>query len=57
MRCVSVEGQADYVLAHATSHALDYDLDRHGVSVIDAQNNGNPATFAALAKPNAQSVP
>lgn len=26
------------------------DLEQHSVSVIDAQNNGNPATFAALAR-------
>ena len=25
-------------------------MDSHGVAVIDAQNNGNPATFAALAR-------
>ena len=49
-RWLIVEGQADYLLAHAIAHALDYNLDRHGVSVIDAQNNGNPATFAALAR-------
>lgn len=49
-RWLIVEGQADYLIVHAVAHALDYDLDRHGVSVIDAQNNGNPATFAALAR-------
>ena len=49
-RWLIVEGQVDYLLVHATAYALDYDLDRHGVSVIDAQNNGNPATFAALAR-------
>ncbi len=49
-RWLIVEGQADHLLVHAIAHALDYDLDRHGVSVIDAQNNGNPATFAALAR-------
>ena len=49
-RWMFVEGQADYLLVHAVAYALDYDLDRHGVSVIDAQNNGNPATFAALAR-------
>ena len=49
-RWLIVEGQADYLLVHAIAHAMDYDLDRHGVSVIDAQNNGNPATFAALAR-------
>ena len=49
-RWLIVEGQADYLLVHAMAHALEYDLDQHGVSVIDAQNNGNPATFAALAR-------
>ncbi len=45
-----VEGQTDYLLVHAIAHALDYDLDQHSISVIDAQNNGDPATFAALAR-------
>ena len=45
-----VEGQADYLIVHALASALEYDLDAHGVSVIDAQNNGSPATFAALAR-------
>ena len=49
-RWLIVEGQADYLIVHAVAHALDYDLDQHGVSVVDAQNNGNPATFAALAR-------
>ena len=49
-RWLIVEGQSDYLIVHAIAHALDYDLDRHGVSVIDAQNNGSPATFAALAR-------
>lgn len=49
-RWLIVEGQTDHLLAHAIAHALDYDLDRHGVSVIDAQNNGTPAPFAALAR-------
>ena len=49
-RWLIVEGQADYLIVHAVAHALDYDLDQHGVAVIDAQNNGNPATFAALAR-------
>ena len=48
-RWLIVEGQAEYLLVHAVAQALDYDFDRHGVSVIDAQNNGNPAIFAALA--------
>ena len=49
-RWLIVEGQADYLIVHAVAHAMDYDLDEHGVSVIDAKNNGNPATFAALAR-------
>lgn len=49
-RWLIVEGQADYLLVHAVAHALDYDFDRHGVSVIDAKNNGDPVAFAALAR-------
>ena len=49
-RWLLVEGQADYMVAHALAYALDYDLDSRGVSVIDVQNNGSPATFAALAR-------
>lgn len=49
-RWLLVEGQSDYLIVHAVAHSLDYDLDQHGVSVIDAQNNGNPAIFAALAR-------
>lgn len=49
-RWLIVEGQADYLIIHALADAMDYDLDSHGVSVIDAQNNGNPATFAVLAR-------
>lgn len=45
-----VEGQAEYTLVHALAHELGYDLDEHGVAVIDAQNNGNPQIFAALAR-------
>jgi len=49
-RWLIVEGQADFLIVHAMANALDYDLDEHGVSVIDAQNNGSPATFAVLAR-------
>ena len=45
-----VEGQADYLMVHALAHAMRYDLDWQGVSVIDAQNNGSPQAFAALAR-------
>lgn len=50
-----VEGQAEYHLVHAMARELGYDLDEHGVAVIDAMNNGHPATFAALAR--ALSIP
>lgn len=49
-RWLIVEGQADFLIAHALAHAMDYDFDQHGVAVIDAQNNGNPTTFATLAR-------
>ena len=45
-----VEGQADHLIVHALAHAMRYDLDWQGVSVIDAQNNGSPKAFAALAR-------
>ena len=54
-RWMIVEGQADYLIVHALARALDHDLDDHGVSVIDAKNNGSPDTFAALAR--ALSIP
>jgi putative ATP-dependent endonuclease of the OLD family len=54
-RWLIVEGQAEYLLMHAIGRELGYDLDEHGVAVIDAKNNGNPATFAALAR--ALSIP
>ena len=49
-RWMIVEGQADYLIVHALAHSMGYDLDEHGVSVIDAQNNGKPETFAVLAR-------
>jgi putative ATP-dependent endonuclease of OLD family len=49
-RWLIVEGQAEYLLVHGLGRGLGYDLDEHGVSVIDAKNNGNPDTFAALAR-------
>ena len=45
-----VEGQCEYKLAHGIARGLGYDLDEHGVSVIDFQNNGNPEIFVALAR-------
>lgn len=49
-RWLIVEGQAEYTILHALAHELGYDLDEYGVAVIDAQNNGNPQIFAALAR-------
>ena len=49
-RWMIVEGQAEYLIVHALAHRLAYDLDEHGVSLVDAQNNGNPVTFARLAR-------
>jgi putative ATP-dependent endonuclease of OLD family len=49
-RWMIVEGQADFLIVHALAEAMQYDLDEHGVSLIDAQNNGSPATFAVLAR-------
>jgi putative ATP-dependent endonuclease of OLD family len=49
-RWMIVEGQAEYLLVHGLARGLSYDLDEHGVAVIDAKNNGNPETFAALAR-------
>ena len=49
-RWLIVEGQADYLVVQALAHAMEYDLDAHGVAIVDAKNNGNPASFAALAR-------
>ncbi len=49
-RWLIVEGQAEYLVVHVLARELKYGLDEYGVSLIDAQNNGNPATFAALAR-------
>ena len=45
-----VEGQADYLIVEALARGLGYDLDENGATLIDAQNNGSPAAFAALAR-------
>lgn len=45
-----VEGQAEYLIVHALAKASGYDFDEHGVALIDAVNNGNPGTFAVLAR-------
>jgi putative ATP-dependent endonuclease of OLD family len=48
-RWILVEGQSEYVLLHAIGRALEYPLDRHGIAIIDFQNNGDADTYAALA--------
>jgi putative ATP-dependent endonuclease of OLD family len=45
-----VEGQSEYLLVQALSRALGYSFDEHGIALIDAVNNGDPATFAVLAR-------
>jgi putative ATP-dependent endonuclease of OLD family len=45
-----VEGQSDYLIMHTVAILLGYLPDQQGVSIIDAQNSGNPGTFAALAR-------
>jgi putative ATP-dependent endonuclease of OLD family len=49
-RWLLVEGQAEYLLMHALARTLGYDLDEHGVAVIDTKNNGDPVAFAVLAR-------
>jgi putative ATP-dependent endonuclease of the OLD family len=48
-RWVLVEGHSEFVLLHAIGRALEFPLDRHGISVIDFQNNGDAAIYPALA--------
>ncbi|APF36462.1 hypothetical protein BOQ54_03295 [Chelatococcus daeguensis] len=49
-RWMIVEGQGEYLIVHSLARSLGYDLDEHGVALIDAVNNGNPTLFAALAR-------
>ena len=48
-RWVLVEGQSEYLLLYALGVALGYDLDQHGVAVIDFQNSGSPGVYGGLA--------
>ena len=50
-----VEGQAEYLVVPALARSMGHDLDEQGVALIDAVNNGNPTTFAILAR--ALSIP
>jgi putative ATP-dependent endonuclease of OLD family len=49
-RWLLVEGQSEFHLVHSMAKALGYGFDEQGISVIDFQNNGNPAIFASLAR-------
>jgi putative ATP-dependent endonuclease of OLD family len=49
-RWLLVEGQCEYLLAHAIGEAVGYSLDANGVAVIDCQNNGSAKAFAQLAR-------
>lgn len=44
-----VEGPCEYLLVRALGQALGYDLDQHGVAIVDFQNNGNAGVYPALA--------
>jgi putative ATP-dependent endonuclease of OLD family len=46
---ILVEGVSEFLLLQAIGKALGYDLDQHGISVIDFQNNGNAGIYSALA--------
>jgi len=47
---VLCEGQSEVFLLTALFDALGLNLDTHGVSLIDYQNNGSPRAFASLAR-------
>lgn len=47
---VLCEGQSEIFLLTALFGALGFNLDSHGVSLIDYQNNGNARAFASLAR-------
>jgi putative ATP-dependent endonuclease of OLD family len=46
---ILVEGVSEILLLQAIGRAFGYDLDQHGISVIDFQNNGNAGIYSALA--------
>lgn len=49
-RWVMVEGPSEYLLLKALGKSYGYDLDQHGIAVIDFQNNGNAGIYPALAE-------
>ncbi len=46
---ILAEGASEFLLLHALGKAFGYELDQHGISVIDFQNNGNATIYPALA--------
>lgn len=46
---ILVEGVSEFLLLQAIGRAFGYELDQHGISVIDFQNNGNAGIYSALA--------
>lgn len=45
-----VEGQSEYVYLQGLATLMGYDLNSHGVSIIDYRNNGSAGPFVALAR-------
>ncbi len=48
-RWIMVEGISEYLLLRALGEIQGYDLDQHGIAVIDFKNNGNAGIYPALA--------
>jgi putative ATP-dependent endonuclease of OLD family len=49
-RWILVEGVTEHLLVHALGRALGWNLDSHGVSVIDFQQSGSAGIYPALAE-------
>lgn len=49
-RWILVEGVTEYLLLHALGEVFGWSLDKHGVSVIDFQQSGDPGVYATLAE-------
>jgi len=49
-RWLLVEGPSEYLLVHELGRALGYELDTHGISVIDFRNNGHLGAYCSLAE-------
>jgi putative ATP-dependent endonuclease of OLD family len=47
---ILVEGVTEYLLVHALGKALEWDLDTHGIAVIDFQQSGSAGIYPALAE-------